>query len=299
MNSIYRKFRVAVINNTLEKPYWSYGDHWVDGFRDAGCDVTLFKYEQIPHLPPNFDLYFFVELRYNPAQIPWYIFPRVMYSWDSHVAGTEQYEPLSSFFDKILLANKIDVETLNQKFPEKYAWVPEACNPRVHSNQHLDREHYLGYIGNPDARIPRNGKFKNDFLDYLKEYRNMFYAKHFYGPEYTELINKIEVMFDRTIGHNVGTRIFESGCAGCCTLWSKAGFNNGIEELLTENVHYIAYDDTLEGLKEVLDGLTEEKINAVAKAAEEHAKSNHTYVHRVRQIFKILGFNDLLTVGEE
>jgi len=298
MNSIYRKFKVAIINNSLEKPYWSYGDHWIDGFKDAGCDVKVFKYEQIPHLPPHFDLYFFVEVRYNPASIPWYIFPRVLYSWDSHLNGEGFYEPLKDCFDKILLASKIDAEGLNKKHPGKFAWIPEACNPRVHTNLKQYRQHYLGYIGNPDARFPRNGKFKNDFLDYLKEHRDMFYAKHFYGPEYTERLNWIRVMFDRTIGHNIGTRIFEAGSAGCCPLWSKTDANTGIEELLTENVHYIAYDDTIEGLTKVLDELTEEKIQKVATSAEKHALSNHTYAHRVFQIFNVMGFNDLFKVRE-
>lgn len=297
MNKIYREFRVAVINNTLEKPYWSYGDHWVDGFKDAGCHVEVFKYEQIPHLPPNFDLYFFVELRYDPSTIPWFVYPRVFYSWDSHVSDLSQYEILAGCFNKVLLANKIDVQTLSEKTPDKFVWVPEACNPRVHTNLHKDRTHFLGYIGNPDARLQRNGRFKDDFLSWLKENRGLFYAKDFYGPEYTALLNNIKVMFDRTIGHNVGTRIFESGCAGCCPLWSKAGFNNGIEELLTENVHYIAYNDTLEGLVEVLDNLTEENIKNVAQAAEKNAKEYHTYAHRARKIIEILEFENLLTIS--
>jgi len=299
MNNLYRKFRVAIINNSLEKPYWSYGDHWVDGFRDAGCEVKVFKYEEIPYLHTNFDLYFFVEIRYNPTQIPWFVYPRVVYSWDSHVTGTPLYEMLASCFDKVLLANKIDVETLNKKFPDKYEWIPEACNPRVHGNLQKERVNYLGYIGNLDARFPRNGKYKNDFLDYLKEEKGMYYAKHYYGDEYAERLNTIKVMFDRTIGHNVGTRIFEAGCAGCCPLWSKAGFNNGIEELLTEGEHYIAYDDTIEGLNKVLDNLTEEKIQEVAKAAERNALERHTYAHRVKQILNVMGFNNLLHIRED
>lgn len=298
MSTIYRKLRVAIINSTLSKPYWSYGDHWVDGFKDAGCDVKVFRYEQIPHLPPHYDLYFFVELRFQPDAIPWYIFPRALYSWDAHVSGAGFYEPLHRHFDKIFLASKIDTEELQKIHPKKFSWLPEACNPRVHSNLNKDRPNYLGYIGNPDARFKRNGKYKNNFLNYLKEKRGLFYDKDIYGQQYTNAINSIKVMFDRTIAHNVGTRIFESGCAGCCTLWSKAQKNTGIDELLIENVHYITYDDTIEGLERVLDSLDDAKIKKVACAAEKYVLQHHTYAHRVRQLIKDIGINEVFISSE-
>ena len=87
MHLLYRKVSVALINSALPEPYNSYGDHWKDAFEDAGCDVTVFKYDQIEYIPPQFDLYFFVEIRYKLSVIPWYLNPRVLYSWDSHVMG--------------------------------------------------------------------------------------------------------------------------------------------------------------------------------------------------------------------
>jgi len=98
-------------------------------------------------------------------------------------------------------------------------------------------------------------------------------------------------MFDRTISHNIGTRIFESSAAGCVPLWSKAGFNNGIDELLYENFHYISYDDTIEGLEKVLESLyqDEARMEKVSKAAEKHVLNNHTYAHRARQVLDLCG----------
>jgi hypothetical protein len=299
MNNIYRKFRVAVINTSLPKPYWSYGDHWVDGFKDAGCEVKVFKYEEIAHIPPNFDLYFFVEVRYNPSTIPWYIYPRVVYSWDSHVAGLQSYRPLVNHFDKILLASKIDTEALNAEHPDKFAWIPEACNPRVHKNLNQERTNNLGYIGHPNGNIVRSGYSKSDFLKHLKEKHGLVHSMEIYGPEYTKGINKIKVMFDRTIGHNIGTRIFEAGSAGCCTLWSKTGHKHGIEELLEEKVHYIAYDDTIESFEEVFGSLTEEKIKNVTEEAQSHILSNHTYAHRVKQILEVMGFDNIINFSEK
>lgn len=65
-----RRARIALINNTLHQKYQSYGDHWEDAFKLAHCEVDVFKYEDIHNLPnKGYDLYFFVEVRYDPEKI--------------------------------------------------------------------------------------------------------------------------------------------------------------------------------------------------------------------------------------
>jgi hypothetical protein len=292
MNHLYKRVSVALINTTLDKPYYSYGDHWLDGFLDAGCDVTVYPYETILDVPPRHDLYFFVEIRYNASQIPWYLTPRALYSWDSHVAGTQYYEWPATCFDKVLLASKIDAEALQAKGFKNVLWVPEACNPRVHRNMHIERTNPVGYVGCYNNSLLRNGKSKDDFVNHLSgEPYNLVRKIDIFGDDYALEQNKTQVMFDRTVAHNIGTRIFESCAAGCVPLWSKAGYNNGIEELLTENVHYVPYNDTFEDLDKVLKDLfnDKERMARIAKAAEEHVLAYHTYAHRVEQILDIMG----------
>ncbi len=94
--------------------------------------------------------------------------------------------------------------------------------------------------------------------------------------------------FDRVIAHNVGTRVFESAAMGCVPLWADSGISKecGMDQLMVPNVHYIPYNDTIEGLEEVVLGLVENKEMAsmIAKQAREHVLANHTYAHRARQI---------------
>jgi hypothetical protein len=61
--------KVAFINNTLPQKYLSYGDHFLDGLRLTGYEVTEFRYEDINILPAGFDAYLFIEVRYNPEDI--------------------------------------------------------------------------------------------------------------------------------------------------------------------------------------------------------------------------------------
>jgi Glycosyl transferases group 1 len=292
MNQLFRKLKIALINSSLDQPYCSYGDHWRDGFEDAGCDVTVFPYQDIPLIPPGFDLYFFVEIRYNCQTIPWHLHPRVLYSWDSHVVGTYHYEIPCTCFTKVCLASKIDVDTLRSKGFNNVEWVPEACNPRVHKNLHHDRPIKLGLIGHTAGGMLKNGKTRNDFLEHLdKSTYGIHRIEGIYGDKYSEEQNKIQVMFDRTITHNLGTRIFESGAAGCVPLWSADYKQScGIDELMIENVHYVPYV-TIEDLDKTLAFLfaNPSKMDFIAKNAEKHVLDNHTYAHRVWKILEKIG----------
>jgi len=298
MNPLYRKISVALINTSLPEPYNSYGDHWKDGFEDAGCDVTVFSYSQIPWIPPRFDLYFFVEIRYKFTDIPWYLNPRVLYSWDSHVTGPETFIEAAKHYDKVLLASKIDVQTLKDLGVSNAVWIPEACNPRIHKNlcRMEDRSIQLGFIGNLNNTIVRNGHTKNDFIDHLKNGPYKLYHKTLaFGSDYTIAQNLIRVMFDRTIAHNIGTRIFESCAAGCVPLWSDTGIDNGIHELLIENAHYVPYNDTIEDLDRVLEELYRDtnRMKDITASAECHVLNNHTYAHRVLKVLDTVGVKPL------
>jgi len=301
---LYRRFRVAVINSTLPDPYHSYGDHWRDGFLDLGCDVEVIPYDKIDQIPPKFDLYFFVEIRYNAKTIPWYLYPRVLYSWDSHIIGPEIYESIANCFDRIFLASKVDVQTLKKRSPGeafRFEWLPEAGNPRVHRDivNVFDRPYDLGFVGNYNRTLKRKNVSRDEFNDFLTINYKFLRACTIYGDKYNEAQNRIKIMFDRPITHNLGTRIFESACAGCVPLYPKTGIDNGLDVLFKENVHYASYDDTLEGMHRVLQELLKDpmSIKMIADSAKKHVMENHTYAHRAMQVIKNLGINDVAMLG--
>lgn len=286
---LYRPLRVVIVNNSLEKPYHSYGDHWVDGFKDAGCEVRVCSYESVRHLPLGYDLYFFVELRYDPSHIPWCITPRVLYSWDAHILGHDYYKPLTKGFDRIYLASKIDVEKLVQEGFKNVRWLPEACNPRVHRDLGKERIYQVGFVGNGNETIKRKGLSKNSFLNWLRDSDYQTCVKSgVWGDEYAKVMNQARIAFDRPIKHNVGTRLFEAAAMGCIPLTASTEFSdtNGIQDLMRSGLHYATYDDTLEGLKTVLSNMTGWKDGGgqFARQAQRHVLENHTYAHRAREV---------------
>lgn len=288
---MYRKVRVAIINSPLDTKYHSYGDHWVDGFQDAGCTVDVYGYKEIQTLPLDYDLYFFVEVRYNPHSIPWFITPRVLYSWDAHVLGTDYYKDFAHKFDTIYLASKIDVESLVEMGLENFKWLPEACNPRLHKNKGLERDVDIGFVGHGNSNRIRNGKTKDAFLGWLQHSKHKEALNHdSWGESYVDFMNKAKIAFDRVIAHNVGTRVFESAAMGCVPLWADIGVLEecGMSQLMEPGKHYVPYDDTTEGLDKVLDNLLSnpEKMEQIAKQAQEHVLANHTYAHRAKEVIK-------------
>lgn len=290
VTGLYRKIRVAIINSSLECKYHSYGDHWVDGFEDAGCDVQVFRYEEIKYIPIHFDLYFFVEIRYDPKKIPWCLTPRVVYSWDAHILGASYYESVSSRFDTVYLASKIDAEQLNQSGYENVKWLPEACNPRIHKDQGEQRSIDIGFVGKGNGQRKRKGYSKDDFLKWIDKsaYRTII-TRDKWGEDYTEVMNSARIAFDRVIAHNVGTRVFESAAMGCVPLWADSGIREqcGMSQLMEPWKHYVPYADTVEDLEKTLNLLFENKessLDRIAAKAKEHVLKHHTYAHRAREV---------------
>jgi hypothetical protein len=288
---ILRQIRVAVINSTLNEPYHSYGDHWVDGFQDAGAIVDVFRYDTILTVPLKYDLYFFVEVRYDPTKIPWHMTPRVLYSWDAHILGSDYYKSLCSYFDWICLASKIDTDKLIKERFNNVVWIPEACNPRLHKDLGLDRIYDIGLVGRHNETYIREGYSKTDFINFLStsKYKN-FFKTEVWGKSYVDLMNQTILAFDRAVSHNVGTRVFESAAMGCLPLWSEFGVSNlnGMSSLMKPWQHYIPYTDTIESLVQTVDILLSNKkdIEYLRNEAKNHVLENHTYAHRCIDILK-------------
>jgi len=103
------RFSIALINNTLHQKYLSYGDTVLDQLRLEGYEVTEFRYEDIDKLPPGYDLYLFIEVRYNPESIS-DVSPKILYT-------KENSYDLNNFpyFDMIVCENQSYVKYLNDR----------------------------------------------------------------------------------------------------------------------------------------------------------------------------------------
>jgi hypothetical protein len=213
------------------------------------------------------------------------------------------YEDIANCFDRVFLASKVDIQTIKERAKGdsfRFEWLPEACNPRVHKNivDILDRPYDLGFVGNYNRTLKRKNISRDEFNDFLTLNYKFLRACTIYGEKYNEVQNKFRIAFDRPVTHNLGTRIFESACAGCVPLYPRTGIDNGLDSLFEENIHYLSYDDTIEGMHQVLQKILNEPMamKKIVDSAKKHVMENHTYAHRAIQVINSLGIKDVVIV---
>lgn len=146
--------KIALINNSLNIKYLSYGDYWLDAFKALGHNVTQYRYENISNLPLDCDMYFFIEKRYDPSQITTHAHPKVLYTCEPQDLENIKY------FDWVITPHTSSAA----------AWA-QTCKTLVipNENQVKGAETIVEIVSTPeelravDIIIP---SYKN--LDYLK-----------------------------------------------------------------------------------------------------------------------------------
>ena len=117
--SIVPSCSVALINNTLSQKYLSYGDYVLEDLRLNGYEVTEFRYEDIDSLPEGFDLYLFIEVRYNPETIS-DVKPRILYTREAQNLNNLPHYDLIISEDPALVKQLNDRGFVNVVYNEKF-----------------------------------------------------------------------------------------------------------------------------------------------------------------------------------
>jgi len=166
-----KKPSIALVNNTLKQKYLSYGDTILDELRLNGYPVEEFRYEDIPTLPQGYDVYLFIEQRYDVDEIS-NVSPRILLTREppnlntlpqfDTIISTDQritdfcrnrgfvnvFHQPSFNMDQIIEFSKLDVvaerklhnETLHSTHidsfhhlqPPEVRWAPEHIRDHVH-----------------------------------------------------------------------------------------------------------------------------------------------------------------------
>jgi spore maturation protein CgeB len=105
-----------------------------------------------------------------------------------------------------------------------------------------------------------------------------------------KIFNQSKILFERTIPITLGTRFFETiGSKGLLLMnRPQQGYNNGIDLVAADGIHYVGYDDTYQDFEYKLDYYLNhpEEREKIATQGYEHFLRNHTYSHRLDTILK-------------
>jgi glycosyltransferase involved in cell wall biosynthesis len=129
-------------------------------------------------------------------------------------------------------------------------------------------------------------------LEILKiNYPNSYFGR----AHYTEILNyysKARIVVNYPINNDINLRIFEAMSAGALVITHRIK-DNGFEEIFKENEHLVVFDDILKEMRQKIDFYLGNKDlrQKIAYQGFEYVKNNHTLRHRLRDIFKIIGFD--------
>ncbi len=129
-------------------------------------------------------------------------------------------------------------------------------------------------------------------LEILKiNYWNIFIGRAHY-TELRDYYSKSRIVVNYPINNDINARIFEAMSAGSLVITYRIK-NNGFSEIFKEGENIIVFDDILKEMKQKIDHYLQnrEDREKIALKGFELVNRYHTYRHRLREMFKIMGYD--------
>lgn len=266
---------------------------WDLTLTQMGHAVTHFTWAEFPDMPRTFDVYFFID--FNPAlfKLERGRFKNAILYWNDSFHFTLAYvAQAAEQFDQAYMSEKGSCDHL-ASLGYRVNWLPAAYYPGLY--RPLDRVpkvHHYGFIGQQDPHVVRKGDTRRSFLEKITKLEGVhgYIGWGVYGEAVNLVYNESQVLFDRTIWYNIGTRIFEVIGSGGFFLMNRLPKFSRLDDIATDGVHYVSYDDSFQDFEKKLRYYMEhdEEREMIAHAGLAHFRDRHTYRHRAKAILKDL-----------
>jgi len=258
------------------------------------CQLTHYSWDDWREMPHDFDVYLFID--FHPELFSLYdknYHPRVFFWWDAHHSHPFAYpSQMAELFDKTYYA-ELGVASYLRFQGYDVKWLPPAVYPEVYKPlSGVDKIYDFGFVGQMDHIVRRHGLTRYDFIEKIsKEYRG-YISDNMISYDINTVYNQSKILFERTIPITLGTRFFETIGSKNLLLMNRPqqGYNNGIDLVAAEGVHYVGYDDTYQDFKYKFEYYLKrpEERERIAQQGYEHMLRNHTYSHRLDVILRDL-----------
>jgi len=275
---------------------------------DHKTDMVLFCDDGRDDIP--------MELPDAPVKACWLI--------DTHLGSDIRVE-WAKHFDFVFCAQTTGVDLMADHGIDAH-WLPLACQPRAQPNQSelmqireallaqeadpaqresaqaslqqifmgrdLDKEWDVVFVGFMNKGVEGDPESHNrvEYLDAIfKAYRNSWLVTNCFHEAMAARYVKGRVGMHVSIKNDLAMRWFEIPSTGTAMLanrdvagWADLGFRDG--------EHFVGYegiDEAIEKIRRMLDNPMERE--AIARQGHEFVRANHTYAHRMAQMFGICG----------
>ena len=225
---------------------------------------------------------------------------------DTHL-GWDVRREWAEHFDFVFCAQRGGAERMAQDGLNAY-WLPLAAHPPAHPNygeimthearddilqgRSLDRQYDLCFVGfmNEDS----TGNNRVEYLDAIfRELPNSWLAVNCFADHMAAHYIRSRLGFNLSIRDDLNMRFFEIPSTGTAMLtnrdvvgWQELGFQ--------EDVHFIGFQGVPEALEKADYYLKHhEEREEIAAAGHVLVREKHTYAHRIREMFRICGLEEL------
>jgi len=251
--------------------------------------ATRYTWEDWEDMPKTFDLYFFVDFHPSLYKLARHSFKNtVLYWWDSFHRSLCVTLQAASLFNRVYFAEKLSALQANA-YGLPVHWLPAAFYQKLYGPiSGVNKVHHYAFIGHLDDEIVRNGDTRKSLIVKLSHAKDLhgYVGEGVYGSTVNQIYNESEILLDRTIFANIGTRFFETIGSGGLALVNRPWLDNGLAEIATEGVHYAAYDDTYPDFEAKFRYYLDrpEERQEIAFRGYKHFVDHHTYAHRLETI---------------
>lgn len=256
-------------------------DWYIDGFIDQAT--------QMGYAP---DLIFISEESYHNSIVNTKKIPSVLYScdgWPENYSRADMIEATVNFTNHPL---GIDVYPRDEIDP-RWQYLPGACAPWIHRDLKFERDWDFCMLASFYGK-------RKELSDELTKEGIKVWSGQATTKIFVEGYNRSIATFHNARRGEVKWKFFETTAMGCINIsgWSRLFSQLGYKPW----VHYVPIEtpignewpvlDTLSYYVRYLKGGYKEEEVGIANNARKHTLQNHTYLHRIRQIFSALGHLD-------
>ncbi|MCM8824360.1 MAG: glycosyltransferase [Candidatus Omnitrophica bacterium] len=253
--------------------------------------ISQFDLKEIQNIKTEFDFYLRIDDGDYSLDLPSGLRPCAFWVADTHLPKPyRRIKAKVKNYDFVFCMQKEGAQRLSKETKKNCFWVPWAEDEVPSDFRFIpDKEkvYDICFIGT-------EGKYslRKVVLEILKiNYKNFYFGR----VPYTELFNyysKARIVVNYPINNDINARIFEAMSGGALVITHRIK-DNGFEDIFQEGSHLVVFDEILKELKLKIDyylGNKDER-EEIAHNGFEYVKNNHTYRHRLKEIFKIIGFN--------
>jgi hypothetical protein len=266
------------------------GTAWYDR---PGYPPTVDLSRVVAGLASQPDLFLYIDSGnafYAPIGLEKLPFPTAAYlidAWPPFVAHRRNTFTLrlARLFDYVFVAHLGAVVLFTQwREGLPVDWLPLACDPEIHGDQHLERTYDVGFVGqyNP-ATYPERARV----LQLLSErYAMNDFRRPYYLTELARIYSQSKIGFNMSVNDILTMRFFEVLASGAM-LVTQASSRNGQDQLagLKEGEHFITFDGQADLVQKVDYYLSHpDERQRIAQAGQAVAVALHTYACRARQL---------------